>query len=153
MVKKKLKNEKGFTLIELLAVIVILGIIAAIAVPSVMNIMNNSKKDAHVANAQQMVNSSKLYISQNNVKVDTTGQDIKLSDMMTAGVIDEIKDPSGKGYNTTKSLVNVKTKATNDSTAVYTVTLVSDIPTGGTETTYIPATDVKSLDKSLVTLP
>lgn len=56
-----IKNQKGLTLVELLAVIVILGIIAAIAVPAVGNIIENSKKDAHIANALMLLNAAKLY--------------------------------------------------------------------------------------------
>ncbi|WLR50085.1 type II secretion system protein [Bacillus tianshenii] len=60
MLKRLSRNEKGLTLIELLAVIVILGIIAAIAVPSIGNIIENSKKDAHIANAEQLVSAARL---------------------------------------------------------------------------------------------
>ena len=49
-------------MIELLAVVVILGIIAAIAVPSIGGLINNSKKDAHIANAQMMVSAAKMAV-------------------------------------------------------------------------------------------
>ncbi|MDP4106641.1 MAG: type II secretion system protein [Bacillota bacterium] len=145
--KKKLKSEKGFTLIELLAVIVILGIIAAIAVPSVMNIMNNSKKDAQLANAQEMVNSAKLYIANNNIQVTTTAQSVSMSALNTAGVLDTVKDPSGVGYDTTNSVVSYKLAASGDSTVVYTVTLKNTTPS-----TYLSG-DISTLSRTSVTLP
>ncbi|WP_420796508.1 type II secretion system protein [Alkalihalophilus pseudofirmus] len=58
---KQTKNEKGLTLVELLAVVVILGIIAAIAVPSIGGIIENSKKDAAISNAQQVLSAARLY--------------------------------------------------------------------------------------------
>lgn len=58
--KQLRKNEKGLTLIELLAVIVILGIVAAIAIPAIGSIINNSKQDAHKANALMVLNAAKL---------------------------------------------------------------------------------------------
>ncbi|WP_413308470.1 type II secretion system protein [Bacillus sp. 1P10SD] len=63
--KNKLKDQRGLTLIELLAVIVILGIISAIAVPSILGIIDKSKKDAKVAEAVQIINSAKLYVTTN----------------------------------------------------------------------------------------
>ncbi|MGM7702191.1 type II secretion system protein [Pseudalkalibacillus sp. Hm43] len=59
---KTVKTEKGFTLVELLATIVILGIIAAIAVPAIGNLIENTKQDAHEANAKQMVEAARLYV-------------------------------------------------------------------------------------------
>ncbi|WP_277613892.1 type II secretion system protein [Neobacillus muris] len=151
--KNKLKEQKGFTLIELLAVIVILGIIAAIAVPSVMNIMNNSKKDAHIANAQQMANSAKLYIAQKNKQVTTTGENIKMSQLTSEGVLDTVKDPSGIGYDPETSVVNVKLTSESDSTVIYTITLKSTAPSGGTAKTYINEVELNSIERDVVTLP
>ncbi|MGD8188809.1 prepilin-type N-terminal cleavage/methylation domain-containing protein [Brevibacillus ginsengisoli] len=66
------KDEKGLTLIELLAVIVILGIIAAIAIPAITGITNNTKKEAHKANAHQMVEAAKQMVAINGFKKDLT---------------------------------------------------------------------------------
>ncbi|MGX1192721.1 type IV pilin protein [Metabacillus sp. SLBN-84] len=71
MFKKMLKNERGLTLIELLAVVVILGIIAAIAVPAIGNVISKSKEDAIHAEAVQVLDAAKLFVSTNN-PTDTT---------------------------------------------------------------------------------
>jgi len=73
---KQLKDERGLTLVELLVVVVILGIIAAIAVVAIGGIIENSKKDAMVADAKQMVSASKLYTASNQV-ADATVLDFK----------------------------------------------------------------------------
>lgn len=59
--KKQLRNERGLTLVELLAVIVILAIVAIIAFVFIGGVIENSKKDAHIANAQQVINAAKMH--------------------------------------------------------------------------------------------
>jgi type IV pilus assembly protein PilA len=97
--KQKSKEQKGFTLVELLAVIVILGIIAAIAVPSVLRIIDNSKKDAHVANAQQIINAAKTAASDNNLTPTTSAAIyLSLDYLQKKEYIDTVKDPDGASY-------------------------------------------------------
>ncbi|ANU19190.1 hypothetical protein BBI15_02690 [Planococcus plakortidis] len=63
--QKKLKDQKGMTLIELLAVIVIIAIIAAIAIPAISNLIQNSREDALVADAQNVLSAASLYFAEN----------------------------------------------------------------------------------------
>ncbi|MGG4022540.1 prepilin-type N-terminal cleavage/methylation domain-containing protein, partial [Geobacillus stearothermophilus] len=94
MFKRLLKNERGLTLIELLAVIVILGIIAVIAIPAIGAIMDNSKKDAHIANAKQMVSAVRLAIANDqNTKTSYTMQEL-----FDGGYLENIPKSPGKKY-------------------------------------------------------
>lgn len=77
--RKKLQEQKGFTLIELLAVIVILGVLAAIAIPSITTIINNSKEDAIRADAKLILNAAKLYVTENGLPVDGSGNVIAIT--------------------------------------------------------------------------
>ncbi len=72
---KQMRDERGLTLIELLVVVVILGIIAAIAVVAIGGLIENSRKDAVVSDAKQLVAAAKLYTSANPMQ---PGEKIKL---------------------------------------------------------------------------
>jgi len=89
---KRLKNERGLTLVELLAVFVILAIIATIAFVMIGNVIENSKQDAHIANAQQLIASAKLYESDGNEIPSAGVEDSTLTD---SGFLDKLINPWG----------------------------------------------------------
>lgn len=114
MLKRFIRNEKGLTLIELLAVIVILGIIAAIAIPSIGGLIENSRKDAHIANAHQMVNAARLAYT-----ADSTKKEYDLKYLEEKKYLEPVKKPGGGEYDKQASKVVLEGN-------VWKVTLVSD---------------------------
>lgn len=127
-----LKNQKGFTLVELLAVIVILGIIGAIAVPSIAGIIDNSKKDAHIANAQQMVGAARMAIAAGDIVAPKKSASVTetLNNLETNGYLEPVSSPGTSSYDKTNSLVKVSKDASGVIT--YTVTLKNSATTAVT---------------------
>lgn len=83
------KDQRGLTLVELLAVVVILAIVAAIAFILIGNVIENSRKDAHVSNAQQLIAAAKLYDS----TVTTISGNVTYDKLQEAKLIGNISDP------------------------------------------------------------
>lgn len=139
---KQMRDERGLTLIELLVVVVILGIIAAIAVVAIGGLIENSRKDAVVSDAKQLVAAAKLYTSSNPIQPGETiklgikdnGNDIEEKAAVTTGTaapredslgkyIDEMKDSLNSDKSYKSSYVVVKE---SKGKYTYTVTLLSD---------------------------
>ena len=62
-IKKKKKKNKAFTLIELLAVIIILGVLMIIAIPSVTTYISNSRKNAYIDTAKNIVGGARNLVN------------------------------------------------------------------------------------------
>ena len=93
---KKKKKKKGFTLIELLAVIIILGILMIIAIPSVTSYISNSRKNAYIDTAKELVAGARNKVNEGNLEMyatDTTYY-IPSSYIKTEG--GEAESPYGK---------------------------------------------------------
>ncbi|GGJ67563.1 type IV pilus assembly protein PilA [Anoxybacillus voinovskiensis] len=132
MFKRFLKNERGLTLIELLAVIVILGIIAAIAIPSIGGLIDNSKKDAHVANAQQMINAAKIAVTADKDLIPADGKFtvMPLEYLEDKGYLETVKDPDGDTNSYLKApqgyAGDVSKDQGNDPKAAYSYVLIKN---------------------------
>ncbi|WP_396129496.1 prepilin-type N-terminal cleavage/methylation domain-containing protein [Exiguobacterium mexicanum] len=106
---KQLKDERGLTLVELLVVVVILGIIAAIAVVAIGGIIENSKKDAMVADAKQMVSAAKLYTASNPVSAETTMKFAGSTGTVDGTqYVDNLKNPFADNSTYTTAYVTIK---------------------------------------------
>ena len=66
---KKKKKKGAFTLIELLAVIIILGVIMIIAIPSVTKYISNTRKNAYIDTAKNLVGSARTLVNSGDLEM------------------------------------------------------------------------------------
>ncbi|MEN2467099.1 prepilin-type N-terminal cleavage/methylation domain-containing protein [Ornithinibacillus sp. JPR2-1] len=95
LLKRLKQDERGLTLVELLAVIVILGIVGVIAFVAIGNVIENSKKDAHIANAQQVISAVELEEASGN----TLDGSKDASEIDSVGELTDPWDTSNGSYN------------------------------------------------------
>lgn len=143
---KQMRDERGLTLIELLVVVVILGIIAAIAVVAIGGLIENSRKDAQVSNAKQLVSAAKLKASSDAAGIKS-GDVLSYTTGTTEGAlnnyVDSLKDPmnSDEDYKTASVTVGKSTSGK----FTYTVTLI-----GKDNTAYFNGVSDSGLKRSAV---
>jgi len=144
---KQMRDERGLTLIELLVVVVILGIIAAIAVVAIGGLIENSRKDAQVSNAKQLVSAAKLKVAADAAGIKKGDTLYFVGETGTENVneldeyIDSLKDPmnSDKAYKA--AFVTVDQQENGKFT--YTVTM-----TGSNDTKYFDGESSSDLKRS-----
>lgn len=104
---QRLKNERGLTLVELLAVIVILAIVMIIAFVFIGGIIDNSKKDAHISNAQQVIAAAKLYEASGGT-IPESGNTVTVAKLQSDKFLEDILDPWNKKAYGTGAIINKK---------------------------------------------
>ena len=88
-------NKKGFTLIELLAVIIILGILMIIAIPSVTKYINDSRKNAYVDSAKEIIGSARNLVNSGSLEMYDTDATYYL-DVKCINTENAMKSPYGE---------------------------------------------------------
>lgn len=129
---KQMRDERGLTLIELLVVVVILGIIAAIAVVAIGGLIENSRKDAQVSNAKQLVSAAKLKVAADAAGIKNGDTLYFVGDTETENAneldeyIDSLKDPMNSDADYEAAFVTVGQQENGKFTYSVTMTGAND---------------------------
>jgi prepilin-type N-terminal cleavage/methylation domain-containing protein len=89
-------KDKGFTLIELLAVIIILGILMIIAIPSVTSYINDSRKEAYVDTAKEIISGARNIVNEGKLGMYDTNTTYYIPAKYINTEGGEAKSPYGK---------------------------------------------------------
>ena len=89
-------KNKGFTLIELLAVIIILGILMIIAIPSVTSYINDSRKNAYVDTAKEIISGARNLVNEGRLGMYDTATTYYIPSSMIETEGGEAQSPYGK---------------------------------------------------------
>jgi len=92
-----MKRERGFSLLELLIVVAIILIIATIAIPSLLRSRQAANESSAVANLRTLNTAEVTYLS------SAAGNYGGISDLITAGLIDNRFNSAVSGYSFTVS--------------------------------------------------
>lgn len=105
-------KNKGFTLIELLAVITIIGILLLLGIPAVTDIIKNSRNRAFYYNEEQLKKTAEQYYTENAMKLPKKVNEsslVLLTDLVSGGYTNEIKNPSNESTTCTGYVLVTKT--------------------------------------------
>ena len=109
------KDARGLTLVELLAVFVILAIVGTIISIAVSNLIENTKKDAHIANALNIISAAKIYDAINGYK--DIDEMLKAKVLINESYLEPLIDPWTKEeYDNEAEVYRGKVGATNQIT-------------------------------------
>lgn len=88
-------NKKGFTLVELLAVIAILLLLISLITPKIIGQIENSKDVAYNEQIEELINASRIYMSQHNNLLLDDAYVISFQELKNSGLItsDKVLDP------------------------------------------------------------